>query len=329
MRASGGSRLSRRLLVAAVLALTCAWVHALDLSSPRPGAQWAPGRESFMPGAVRLPGTSSTSWIPKSVIRLPDRWPVGSAVRVCFHGGSPELRQRILASAGAWFQHVNLRLAGGGPAGVDCKPGSQFEIRIGFSEPGTWSYIGTQSLDGKLVDRNLSSMNLEEFDTKPPAEPRFTGIVLHEFGHALGLEHEHQSPEIKCAAEYNWPLVYDHYRILYGWSKDQVDRNVRPILANRSTHQWTSFDPKSIMVYTADDSLLWKGKQSVCYLQANDKLSSTDIQALRDTYQQGARIELLGERVRALNETVPQLAAGPLKDALTRQLQLTVEAIRQ
>lgn len=282
-----------------------------------------------MPGAVRLPVAPSPSWVPKAVIRLPDRWPVGSAVRVCFVGGSPQLRQRVLASAAAWFEHVNLRLVGGGPAGVDCGKGSRFEIRIGFSEPGTWSYIGTQSLDRKLVDQNLTSMNLEGFDTAPPAEPRFTGIVLHEFGHAIGLEHEHQSPDIKCEDEYDWPLVYDHYRILYSWDEAQVNRNVRPLLANRRTHDWTPFDPKSIMVYEADASLLRKGTQSACYLQANDKLSPTDVQAARETYEKGTRIELLGERVRALNETVPRLAAGPLKDTLARQLQLTVEEIRK
>lgn len=320
---------SLRVLLAAALAAGLGGAHALDLAPLEPGARWASGREGFMPGAWRPARDSGASLIPKSVLRLPNRWAPGSDIRVCFVGGSAQLRQRILTAAAMWFQYVNLKLVTGGPAGVDCEQGSRFEVRIGFAEPGTWAYIGSESLHPQLLKRRLTSMNLQGFDRSPPAEPRFTGIVLHEFGHALGLEHEHQSPDIACEDEYEWPKVYAFYRMEYGWEPPEVDRNVRPILANRSTYDWTPFDRHSIMVYEAKASLLKKKEQSVCWLRANDSLSPVDIQAARNLYAKGPTTELLGERIRALNESIPQLGPSALKDALTRQLQLSIEQIRR
>jgi hypothetical protein len=45
-------------------------------------------------------------------------------------------------------------------------------------------------------------MNFEGFDKGTPSD--WEGTVRHEFGHALGLEHEHQHPEGGCDAEWRW-----------------------------------------------------------------------------------------------------------------------------
>ena len=122
------------------------------------------------------------------------------------------MRKKIITIAKTWIQHTNLTLAAGSEDGADCAARDKSEIRIGFAEPGYWSYIGSDSLTQELIDKSLVSMNFEGFDKNPPAEPRFTGIILHEWGHALGLHHEHQSPASGCNSEYDWPKLYAYYR---------------------------------------------------------------------------------------------------------------------
>lgn len=55
-------------------------------------------------------------------------------------------------------------------------------LMVLFIPGGSWSYIGT---DASRIPLESFSMNLGFVD-RP--------TVLHEFGHALGLIHEHQSP---------------------------------------------------------------------------------------------------------------------------------------
>ena len=67
------------------------------------------------------------------------------------------------------------------------------QIRISFDTgDGSWSYIG---MNAKIVDAAKSTMNLSRID--PDTEttsPRENGLILHEFGHMLGMLHEHRSP---------------------------------------------------------------------------------------------------------------------------------------
>ena len=70
-------------------------------------------------------------------------------------------------------------------------------------------------------------------------------VVLHEFGHALGLVHEHQNP----GGSFNWNKenVYRDLGLI-GWSKEQVDVNMFDPIA-QSESNFTAFDPSSIMTY--------------------------------------------------------------------------------
>src|SRR5450830_301152 len=168
----------------AALALLAGSATGHEVEDAQHTKSWSPLRAKFLPFGRQAKATPPGIVLPQYVIALPNRWSVGQEIRVCFIGGDAALRLHILAVAGEWFKHVNLKLAAGGPNGVDCQPASNFEIRIGFDEPGYWSYVGHDSLNATLLMNNLSSMNFEAFDTSPLPDPRFTGIVLHEFGHA-------------------------------------------------------------------------------------------------------------------------------------------------
>ena len=95
-------------------------------------------------------------------------------------------------------------------------------------------------------------------------------VVLHEFGHAIGLAHEHQNPEV--GIQWNEPAVI---RDLSGppnsWDVDTIRHNV----LNKYTHDQvngTEFDPQSIMLYSFPADWTLNG----FHTEPNTKLSSVD-----------------------------------------------------
>ena len=111
-------------------------------------------------------------------------------------------------------------------------------------------------MPGTVSRTQNPSMNLQFFgvDTpmlkngQPAPEAPMRATILHEFGHALGLLHEHQSPNANCDAEIDWDAAYKIGAGI-GWDKAQVDRNFRQ-LANTTVLNATEVDRKSIMHYS-------------------------------------------------------------------------------
>lgn len=98
--------------------------------------------------------------------------------------GDPGLRQRVEDVAKEWMQHANVRLSF-----VDQ---GDAEIRIAFQQGnGSWSYLGT---DCRTIAKDQPTMNYGWLTPDSPDE-ELRRVVLHEFGHALGLIHEHQNPD--------------------------------------------------------------------------------------------------------------------------------------
>lgn len=111
-----------------------------------------------------------------------------------------------------------------------------YDIRISFNpNGGAWSYVG---IDAKNIAQTSPTMNLGWLARD---------AYLHEFGHALGLLHEHQNPT--GAIKWNKPVVY---AALSGppnnWTVAMIDFNVlNPYpLPNVIT---TALDKVSIMHY--------------------------------------------------------------------------------
>lgn len=68
-------------------------------------------------------------------------------------------------------------------------------VRISFNpKDGNWSRLGLNSLDYVTTKATANFCDINE---ELEATEQQKGVVLHEIGHILGLEHEHQSPSLR------------------------------------------------------------------------------------------------------------------------------------
>lgn len=178
-------------------------------------------------------------------------WMNGSTLRVRFLGGTAAQQAKVKEQAGWWTAHANLRF--------DFNNAPDAEIRIAFNpNDGAWSYVGT---DNRSIPRDQPTMNLGFMDG---------GTTAHEFGHAIGLAHEHQNP----AGGMQWneaAVIRDLSGPPNHWNEAQIRHNV--LFKYRADQvNGTSFDPESIMLYAFPGSWVKSGVGT----QANEVLSAMD-----------------------------------------------------
>lgn len=166
-------------------------------------------------------------------------WPPRGVITVSFLDGDPGLRDRVKSAALAWTGPNLARLT------LEFrKDTNDTDVRIAFAQgAGSWSLIGTTCRRAKPGSPTMNFGWL----TPDSTDEDVRGVVLHEFGHALGLIHEHQNPA--GGIKWNKDAVYAE---LSGppnrWDKDKIDQNMFQPWAKCETN-FTKVDAKSIMMY--------------------------------------------------------------------------------
>lgn len=157
-------------------------------------------------------------------------------------------------------------------------PSGEAEIRVKFDpRGGHWSFIGKYCA---RIPQSQNTMNLAlSGGVFGDRSNEWDRVAMHEFLHALGFQHEHQSPQ--NTIRWNVPYVLASYRASQGWSDAEIYEQV----LNRSDPRdfnGTTFDPKSIMQYPVDKRETLDGF-SVGW---NRKLTPLDIAQIKKVYPQ-------------------------------------------
>ncbi len=204
-----------------------------------------PAQQMRPQNTIRLGGRS------RAIMPIGKLWMNGSTLRVRFMGGTAAQQATAREQALWWTQFANLKF--------DFNNAPDAEIRIAFdANDGAWSYVGT---DNRGIPTNQPTMNLGFLDG---------GTAGLEFGHAIGLAHEHQNPaggiewnEATVLRELagppnNWDEATIRHNVLRKYTVDQI--------------KGTTFDPHSIMLYFFPGSWVKSGVGT----KANEALSAVD-----------------------------------------------------
>ena len=185
-------------------------------------------------------------------------------LNVHFMNGTPRERALVRRVAPEWTmgdlgKRIHFRFDA---------PRTGSHIRVLFrGGKGNISEVGREALG---VPELRHTMNLDDIDRRG---------ILHEFGHVLGLRHEHQSPNNGIV--WNKPVVIAELRAS-GWSKYKVEENIfKRFSQDCACIGDTTVDPRSIMMYPIPRRWTLNGFSS----HLNQNISARDRRCLVREYR--------------------------------------------
>jgi serralysin len=214
-----------------------------------------------------MPGVAEGK--PRAALLNEFKWQPGTQVRVRFMEGDPQLQERVRAVAQEWtgpnMSNLSFLFAEGGDA----------DVRIAFKQGnGSWSYLGTMCQQIPVGEPTMNYGWLEPNSS----DDELRRVVLHEFGHVLGLIHEHQNP--------NRPIAWNRAAVIAdlsappnNWDEATIENNMfkKYDPADLSS---TPTDSLSIMMYPIPASWTTDGFSA----DLNGELSDTDKTFIRGAY---------------------------------------------
>lgn len=205
----------------------------------------------------------------KAAVLRASMWDPGAVITVAFLEGDKGLQQRVRSVAERWTAPGMANLTFRWIDSTDAN------IRIKFEQgAGSWSYLGTVC---RQIAPPEATMNYGWL-TPDSTDAEVQRVVLHEFGHALGLIHEHQNPE----GGIDWneaAVINDLSGPPNNWTLGQIRINVLDHYEKDAVIA-TDVDADSIMMYPIPASWTNDGFSA----DLNSDLSHDDVRLIRTVY---------------------------------------------
>lgn len=203
----------------------------------------------------------------EAIISNDKKWANGTELTYGFLGG-PDSQKAAMRRAFDVWKNIGIGITFRETADAD-----EATVRIAFANDGSWSYVGR---DVREIQKPEPTMNIG-WDISGDLD---TGV--HEIGHTLGLQHEHQNP--------NAGIVWDEEAVYTAlaappnrWSRATTFNNIIAKLDPRDV-TGTTWDPNSIMHYPFEAGLIVSPPTYANGLQPAGGLSPLDIQWIRTAY---------------------------------------------
>lgn len=265
--------------------------------------------------SLRALSAPSTGLSPRFILTLSKRWNHGQTLTIAFKGGDAALHKKIADTVTEWTKYANLKFdfgntgSGGYRRWSPSDKSFKADIRVSFDQSGYYSLVGNDSINMQVTRPGEESLNLSGFDQKLPSD--WKAVALHEFGHAIGFEHEHQSPVAPCDFRFDDDPGYvpttdsfgqyipdskgrrpGLYTLLGGppnnWPQAVVDFNLKQ-LPESHAYEVGPFDKDSIMKYFFESWMFVSGTSSPCYTSSeNQTLSQGDKTGAAKVYPKDA-----------------------------------------
>lgn len=217
-------------------------------------------------------GSETADFAERALLLNGAKWQTGQTITISFLDGEADLQEKVCDAAERWTKKgmANLKFSFD-LSSVD----HNTDIRISFRQRGSWSVLGTTCR--KITDLTKPTMNFGWLNGSSSQED-INRVVWHEFGHAIGLLHEHMNPlgGIKWKKE---KVIKDLSGPPNNWDLATIENNMfRSFELDELA--LTHMDPGSIMMYPFPGEWTEDGFST----PLNKELSETDIAFIRTIY---------------------------------------------